>query len=730
MTSFPGVPLTLLPEVALGADLTADPATWVFTSATSMFYTREPVTITRGRSDQTSAAEPCSLAATVDNRLGYWSSRQPASPWYGQLRQGTPIRVSTEGHVRFTGFLSALPPKWDLSGKDRFAQIEAKGLLYRLNQNRSPFRSPLRRSISAASPTEYWPMEEGSLATMLSSATGGPALNLNGARVGVGTIPLGGSAAVDLSNDSSIFGATGISPGTATSWEFSAVVGWDTFPTIAGGNFACILRLATPGATLASVGFLLVNDFRSDNPAAYQAGVYYATTSGTVGDAVSSTVSLDLVAGSPAHLRCTLEQSGGDTLMTLYVNGVSAGTTLTGASIPQLPTAVTINPSDVFAGSNVVDQASPSSFSHLAIWTPKQTADTTYAATDGYNGELAHVRFGRLCDEENIPNTTAATESQALGRQGIKAFVDLLRECEQADQAFLYEGTDFGLVFQSHTERENLTAALTLNYTTPGHVAPPLEPTDDDSGTINDAEVIRDGGSSARLDTDMVPGYSGLELAIQNIGRRDDSQTYSLATDDQPYNLAGWRLHVGTWPGYRFPSVTLNLAAGPGLISSFCAADLAFKLTITNPPSDIGPDAPSLIAEGYSETLGPYGWDVTINCSDANPWHVGVYAADSGDTGAFLGHYDWDTCAVHQATVTSGATSFTVDTTPLMTTTADDFPFDIVNSKGERMTVTNCTGSSNPQTLTVTRAVNGVASTMVTTDPLTLHPDYACYLGL
>nr|UXE44744.1 hypothetical protein Hi04_10k_c361_00008 [uncultured bacterium] len=43
----------------------------------------------------------------------------------------------------------------------------------------------------------------------------------------------------------------------------------------------------------------------------------------------------------------------------------------------------------------------------------------------------------------------------------------------------------------------------------------------------------------------------------------------------------------------------------------------------------------------------------------------------------------------------------------LWTTTAGDFPFDILVG-GERMTVTSITGSSSPQTFTVTRSVNGV----------------------
>ncbi len=44
---------------------------------------------------------------------------------------------------------------------------------------------------------------------------------------------------------------------------------------------------------------------------------------------------------------------------------------------------------------------------------------------------------------------------------------------------------------------------------------------------------------------------------------------------------------------------------------------------------------------------------------------------------------------------------------PLWTTTAGDWPFDI-EVGGERMTVTAVTGTSSPQTFTVTRSVNSV----------------------
>ena len=61
--------------------------------------------------------------------------------------------------------------------------------------------------------------------------------------------------------------------------------------------------------------------------------------------------------------------------------------------------------------------------------------------------------------------------------------------------------------------------------------------------------------------------------------------------------------------------------------------------------------------------------------------------------------------------MSSSATTLSVATTnsgsPLWTTAAADFPFDVTIA-GEQITVTNITGTSSPQTFTVTRSVNGV----------------------
>src|SRR5215470_5547901 len=91
--AFPTTPLPVLVEVALGADLTASPYSWSWTDATSYVYARDKITITRGRPDEGTLADPSTLKLTVNNRDGRWSTRNPSGAWYGRIHKGTPIRV-------------------------------------------------------------------------------------------------------------------------------------------------------------------------------------------------------------------------------------------------------------------------------------------------------------------------------------------------------------------------------------------------------------------------------------------------------------------------------------------------------------------------------------------------------------------------------------------------------------------------------------------------------------
>jgi hypothetical protein len=148
--------------------------------------------------------------------------------------------------------------------------------------------------------------------------------------------------------------------------------------------------------------------------------------------------------------------------------------------------------------------------------------------------------------------------------------------------------------------------------------------------------------------------------------------------------------------------------------------DLGLRYTAINLMSQYVPGTLDQVLDYYVETLSAVTWSVQTTGSPFAPWRIFQLAATSGDTGEFVGHLDTDNSALN-ADITATATSIAVKTNsgPLWTTTADDFPFDI-NVDGERMRVTNITGSSSPQTFTVARGVDGYSAAHLANDAVSL----------
>jgi Putative Ig domain len=87
--TFPDAPLDLECQIQLDG-------TW--TDITEYIYNRQeptpPVTITSGRPDESTQANPSSAQMLINNRAGQFSPRNPLGPYYGPLWRNTPIRLS------------------------------------------------------------------------------------------------------------------------------------------------------------------------------------------------------------------------------------------------------------------------------------------------------------------------------------------------------------------------------------------------------------------------------------------------------------------------------------------------------------------------------------------------------------------------------------------------------------------------------------------------------------
>ncbi|MFC8462973.1 hypothetical protein [Streptomyces sp. NPDC057250] len=84
--AFPQTPLDVRTELRIGGAWTP-----------AEVYTRSPITIECGRSEESGQTNPGKLTLQLDNRTGKYTARNPRSPYYGLLGRNTPIRVSVPG---------------------------------------------------------------------------------------------------------------------------------------------------------------------------------------------------------------------------------------------------------------------------------------------------------------------------------------------------------------------------------------------------------------------------------------------------------------------------------------------------------------------------------------------------------------------------------------------------------------------------------------------------------
>lgn len=677
------------------------PGVWTDISA-YVYQQRDPLTISRGRSDEQSQASPQRMSFTLDNRDGRFSPRNPLSPLYGKIGRNTPIRctIDSGGFTRFYGEISELPPRWDPSHSDNYVPVEAYGILRRLGQGQAPVSNALRDYVLAQSTlAAYYPLSGGEETVYSQNIAPGKKGSFNGRNgpvfkygVDMGASWLGSGMELNAAPLPTYMEGTGNAVGSNAALDFVfqspalGVLDVELWPT---RDSYWKLRLNTS----ADAGTFQVS--------------YYDDTIGLWTDTAFGPVAA--LQDTELH-TCRFELLNNGQSYIVYIDGVSLFTNGNG-SVPAQTRLAMFR----FHYSRYVDQT-VMNIAHLALW-----ADNTYAnmptaidytaAAFAHTGETAIARVTRVAADGGIPVLTSgvSAESTAMGPQFTESRLEQIRDCETTDMGILAEQrAASGLLYVSRASMYNQTAKFTLNYNA-GQVFPPLEPVDDDQLTRNDVTASRREGGSDRYTVDTGP-LSTLDPP-DGVGRYDTDVTVNVQTDGQLVGVASWIANIGTLNKARWPSVTVNLSASgvtAALRAAIKGADVGDRFVITGMQKAFIYDDVSLIIVGYTETIDPFVHLWTANCMPAEPFTV-VEWATSSTVGAF--HWDTDGSELNSS-ATSTATSISVKrstgATSLWTTDSDAFPFDVLIG-GERIRVNGITGSSSPQTFSpVTRSINGV----------------------
>ncbi|MCX4778177.1 hypothetical protein [Streptomyces sp. NBC_01264] len=572
----------------------------------------------------------------------------------------------TSRRIRAVLEASAWSPRWSSGGLDVTTPVEASGILRRLGQGDKALASTLRRRLPTQGPVAYWPMEDGRDSIQASSPISGcPPLTVGDLAFGQDDTCPGSSALPVVGDAAFMYGLVPAYTSSTNGYMVSLLYNLDAMPASSSSWLAFSTTGTARGLVMRFTSTTVVADL-------------YALGGSVITTEVFSNAGV-YAPGTWFRFDCTAQLNGSNTDFHFGFVDVDAGGVQYNFSIAGTPGRVT----DIQTGFGTL--LAGMKIGHVGIF-PSSDTSIWGTADNGYRGETAADRMLRLGTEEGLSIVIApssAGSSSEMGPQRPSALQALLYECEDADGGILYEDRErAGLCYRSRSTLYNQAPKATLAYS---QLVTPLEPVDDDTTVRNDITVARTGGSSARAI--LTSGPMSVAAPPDGVGTYDDSRTLSLATDGQCDDVAYWLLHRGTWDEARYPRVRILLHKYPALIPTVAALCPGDIIRITDLPAFLPPGPLDLMVEGAEEEIRSLEWTITLTCSPAGPWTVGVMddpvrgRADTSGTVLSAGVDTNDTIL-----------SLTTATGPLWTTDLGDTPFD-VQVGGEVMTVTEINGS-------------------------------------
>ncbi|MFJ7269433.1 hypothetical protein ACIQV3_22775 [Streptomyces sp. NPDC099050] len=572
----------------------------------------------------------------------------------------------TSRRIRAVLEASAWSPRWSSGGLDVTTPVEAAGILRRLGQGDKALASTLRRRLPSMGPIAYWPMEDGRDALQASSPIPGcPPLSVGDLAFAQDDTCPGSSPLPVVGDAAFMHGLVPTYTSPTDGYMVSLLYQIDTMPASSMSWLAFSTTGTARGLVMRFTSTTVVADL-------YALGGSIITTEVFANSAVYAP-------GKWFRFDCTAQLNGANTdfhfgFVDVDAAGVQWNFTIAGA--PGNVIDIQTGFGALLAGMKI---------GHVGVF-PSSDTSVWGTADNGYRGETAADRMLRLGTEEVLPIVIApssAGSSSEMGPQRPSALRALLYECEDADGGILYEDRErAGLCYRSRSTLYNQAPKATLTYS---QLVAPLEPVDDDTTVRNDITVARTGGSSARAI--LTSGALSVSAPPNGVGTYDDSQTLNLNTDSQCDDIAYWLLHRGTHDEARYPRVRILLHKFPTLVPTVSALRSGDIIRITDLPAFLPPGPLDLMVEGAEEEIRSLEWTITLTCSPAGPWIVGVMddpvrgRADTSGT-------------VLSSSVDADDTVLSLTTTAGRPWTTDslEMPID-VRVGGEVMTVTQINGS-------------------------------------
>jgi hypothetical protein len=592
----------------------------------------------------------------------------------------------TNRKIRFSGEAASWKPgRHQRSFK--YVEVEAGGILRRLDKADSVLKSAMYRDLTSPTRTNiigYWPMEDGTDATQISTPIDGAE-----AMTVVGD--------VDLSSYS-LWAASAPIP------TFNTGYTWAEAPVYTVTGQTSIRFFIAPPATGVATSQQIVSIPTTGTAGQWRlildtAGNLELRAFDATGTQIFTTgVLVFALNGARRMLILEFTQSGPDITANVVTKDVATLSTLVVGSTVAGFTFGRVNGIKLGGGGD----ASGMAIGQLTIADSLAAYTNTAGAIQNWYRETATDRLARLTAEEGLPFHQSGISTTQQGGQGESDIVTLMRDVEATEYGIFAESRDrSGLYYRTPDSLSSQKPVITLTYTD-GASAPivePFEPVYDDDILVNDFTATRrDGGAmryeetSGRLSTSSPPAGAG---------RYETGDTFNVAYEAQAGDVAGWAVHLGTFEGARFGELTVRLEKKTALVNTFCRVYVGDVITVTNVPLDLaGTSTVKLRVEGYREIIDQFTWQIIYVMSPAEPWDTGFAGYDNkGFQPEQFAWADTDGSTLTASLTTSSTTAgiLTNRTGPVWTSDPYDTPYDL-KTDGEIVRVTAPGGlvNSNP----------------------------------
>lgn len=628
--TFPGTKLAI--KVQLFGIVTAG----VWTDVSTFVFYADKIKIKRGLtpSDQShdGSFDYCEL--TFDDTDRRFAPRNMNGPYFGRLGVNTPLRVfwdAGNGDVfRFQGVVPYWSPSFQV-GERRYVRVQATDDRRRMQIGpgfqitESPIFTSTTKSTALIS---YMPLQDGAN-TDTPTLINGQKVAINGVFNWASENTLPGSDPLPTFTGTSYIIVSPTQHGYNGHWQYDWFGRIDAAPATA----TILMRVwvtSTAGSNIAFWDILL-------GTTTYEVRAYDRN-----GTTIVSSGTFDINALQPGqwmHMRLMAQNASGSTFDWQFVTfryDLAGGAVLSGSGI-------TGQCGNLTAASIGMAQAGYDGFSigHVAFY-DAYNLSTVDGSGNAYNGEAPGTRWSRILDEQGILNTRrvgSGSDTVAMGRQTSNDVMTTLRECLIANEGFMDGGsttTDDGkLRFTERSYLEGRTSIeMTLDYSARRLYA--LEPSDTDDMITNDWTARRAGGASARVVQEHGP-RNVMDPADDplGVGRYAGGQDYSLSTDAQAIDHAGWAVNLGTVDEPQVKSVEIwfeRPGVAAALLTTWEGLDTWRRIAITNPPADAGAATLDELIAGYVETIDQFSIHVDINCRPYSPYKVGILDSSGGAT--------------------------------------------------------------------------------------------------